>query len=363
LVGRIRHLRDNHLIGQESGLHYVKEVISQLSGQDIPVLITGETGTGKELIADAVQRVSGRYKAPYLKINCGAIPDTLIDSELFGHEKGAFTGADRKRPGRFEQADGGTLFLDEVGDMPLNAQTRLLRVLQDGIFERVGGTDRIRVDVRIIAATHQDLPALVNKGKFREDLYYRLNVLPISVPPLRERAQDIPALVRHFITKKAGQLGLSETPRLAPDALPGLMAYSWPGNVRELENLVERGLAMDPKGPLRLNLYLLDTEGQPVLDKSSVKDNWYHREGKGEAVSLESIFLPLNQDIPASVNGLRKNMQSLDQVVAEHIRKALVLCNGRISGPRGAAKMLGINPNTLRNRMDKHGISYGRKET
>jgi transcriptional regulator with GAF, ATPase, and Fis domain len=362
LTRRLRHLSQHNLVGEEGGLRFVKEIITQLSGLDVPVLISGETGTGKELIADAIQNTSSRHKASYIKVNCGAIPDSLIDSELFGHEKGAFTGADRKRPGRFEQAHGGTLFLDEVGDMPLNAQTRLLRVLQDGIFERIGGSKPIYVDVRIIAATHQDLPALVEAGKFRKDLYYRLNVLPIKVPPLRERTQDIPALIHHFIKKKAGRLKLSETPLLAQGALPVLMGHLWPGNVRELENLVERALVMDPKGPLKLNYYLLDKEGQPFMDRGPVDDNKPIGEVKVETNSMENRLLPLNQDMPGSVTSLRENMPSLDQVMTEHIRRALELCNDRISGPKGAAKMIGINPNTLRTRMDKLGIPYGRKE-
>lgn len=363
LTGTLRHLRQNMFVGEEGGLHTVKEMIRLLSGQDVPVLITGETGTGKELIADAIQRFSIRHKAPYIKVNCGAIPDTLIDSELFGHEKGAFTGADRPRYGRFEQADGGTLFLDEIGDMPLNVQVRLLRVLQDGIFERVGGSRSISVDVRIIAATHENLPALVDEGRFREDLYYRLNVFPIHVPPLREHTQDIPALIHHFIMKKAKQLQLSNIPLLSTETLPGLAAYSWPGNVRELENLVERALILDPKGPLNLHVHLPHDFVPPASPNNASKalSHFPSMDIDTDILSAEPIHSSSVLHRPESLEQTRRSMQTLDQITGEHIRRALILCNGKISGPGGAAKMLGINPNTLRKRMDKQGISYGRK--
>jgi transcriptional regulator with GAF, ATPase, and Fis domain len=320
----------------------------------------GETGTGKELVADAIQQSSVRHKTPYVKVNCGAIPETLIDSELFGHEKGAFTGATRSRPGRFEQASGGTLFLDEIGDMPLNAQVRLLRVLQDGILERVGSTRAIRVDVRIIAATHRNLREMVQMGRFREDLFYRLNVFPIRVPPLRERLQDIPVLVHHFITKQARTLGLSDTPRLSPDALPKLLDYSWPGNVRELENLVSRVLVINPQGPLPLHLYLpQESTRQAEIENTMLRQPgqaipfWdQHDAGPDGPVSRH----PRHAWIPSA----KAAVATLDEAMAEHIRYALQLCNGKISGPGGAGELLGINPNTLRKRMDKLGIPYGR---
>jgi transcriptional regulator with GAF, ATPase, and Fis domain len=371
LVGRLRQLRQDHLVGEDGGLRLIKEIVSQVSGQDVPVLILGETGTGKELVADAIQRTSIRSKAPYVKVNCGAIPETLIDSELFGHEKGAFTGATRSRPGRFEQASGGTLFLDEIGDMPLNAQVRLLRVLQDGILERVGGARSISVDVRIIAATHRNLQEMVQKGQFREDLYYRLNVFPIRVPPLRERLQDIPALVYHFITKHARLLRLSGTPRLSTGALPKLLDYAWPGNVRELENLVSRVLVLSPQGPLPLHRHLplegtlASTQKMPA-ERLPAPAPFY---GGGAASDLigpspqQPPPQPPPQPIDEWIPSARASMPTLDDVMAKHIRHALQLCNGKISGPGGAGELLGINPNTLRKRMDKLGIAYGRAKT
>ena len=200
--------------------------------------------------------MSTRHNAPYVKVNCGAIPDSLIDSELFGHEKGSFTGAIGTRPGRFEQAHEGTLFLDEVGDMPLEAQRRLLRVLQNGVVERIGGSHTLTVDVRIIAATHKNIEQLIEEGQFRRDLFYRLNVFPIHLPPLRERHQDIPRLVHHFLMKKTKRLELCSIPHLASDALPALADHPWPGNVRELENLVERALITTPEGPIYLDQHL-----------------------------------------------------------------------------------------------------------
>jgi transcriptional regulator with GAF, ATPase, and Fis domain len=347
-------MKNSMIVGEESGLRSVKEMVIQLSGQDIPVLITGETGTGKELVADAIQQVSTRYQEPYVKVNCGAIPDALIDSELFGHEKGAFTGADRVRYGRFEQADGGTLFLDEIGDMPMNAQVRLLRVLQDGIFERVGGSKPIPGNIRIIAATNQNLEELVRVDKFREDLFYRLNVFPIHVPPLRDRIQDIPTLANHFITKKARQLSLTYTPLIAQESLTPLQSYDWPGNVRELENLVERALALDPQGPLKLHRYLpTATNGKEETGNPTTQTTLTSVSPSGSGLSSLSL--------PDSVRHARESMPTLDLVVANHIREALVLCNGQISGSKGAARLLGINPNTLRKRMDKLKIPYGRQ--
>ena len=220
----------------------IYRVLARLMGTDLTVMITGESGTGKELVARALHDYGKRRSGPFVAINMAAIPRELIESELFGHEKGAFTGATQRYAGRFEQAQGGTLFLDEIGDMPLEAQTRLLRVLQEGEYTTVGGRQRLRADVRIIAATHRDLRQLVRQGLFREDLFYRLNVVPIRLPPLRERSEDIPALVRHFLAH-AGAEGLPPKLLDAP-ALDRLKAYRWPGNVRELENLVRRLAAL-----------------------------------------------------------------------------------------------------------------------
>jgi transcriptional regulator with GAF, ATPase, and Fis domain len=362
LVGKLRHLRQNRLVGEEGGLRRIKEMVSQVSGQDVPVLVLGETGTGKELIADAIQRISIRNQAPYVKVNCGAIPETLIDSELFGHEKGAFTGATRSRPGRFEQASGGTLFLDEIGDMPLNVQTRLLRVLQDGILERVGSSRSIQVDVRIIAATHRNIEEMVQKGQFREDLFYRLNVFPIRMPPLRERLQDIPDLVYHFIAKHARLLHLPNTPRLSLESLPKLLDYKWPGNVRELENLVSRALVLDPQEPLSLHRYL-----PSVATHVGTPDFQITKQFEEQLFNMPESHSghagPPPRIRPDKwISKAKASIPPLDDVMAEHIRYALQLSNGKVFGPGGAAELLHINPNTLRKRMDKLRIPYGRKK-
>jgi transcriptional regulator with GAF, ATPase, and Fis domain len=262
-------------------------------------------------------------------VNCGAIPDTLLDSELFGHEKGAFTGAISRKRGRFERANKGTIFLDEIGELPPQAQVRLLRVLQTKEIERVGGATSIRVDVRIISATNRNLEEMVASGRFREDLWFRLNVFPIMIPPLRQREEDIPALVHHFIDRKSLELKLTERPVLAAGAIERLMAYDWPGNVRELENVVERALI----------------------------------QSRGGMLSFESL---LARQVPGGPEGTRETgrnrvLRSLDEINAQHIRQALGMAGGKINGPGGAAQILGLNPNTLRARMNKLKIPYGRK--
>jgi transcriptional regulator with GAF, ATPase, and Fis domain len=350
LVNEVNRLRDETIVGSKGGLRPVMEMVRQLSGRDVPVLITGETGTGKELIADVIQQMSPRSHAPYVKVNCGAIPDSLIDSELFGHEKGAFTGAVSARAGRFEQAHGGTLFLDEVGDMPLEAQRRLLRVLQNGIVERVGGSQKLNINARIIAATHRNIDEMILQGQFRSDLFYRLNVFPVHLPPLHERQQDIPALIHHFLTKKAKRLMLDRAPLLASESLPALLAYTWPGNVRELENIVERALIINHHGPIQLDQYLpmnavIHCQPGPNSFKERDCSEKNLREGKMEADYEKS------------------GLGNLDDILANHIRLALQASNGIIHGPKGAAKKLGINPSTLRKRMDKLQIVYGRKSS
>jgi transcriptional regulator with GAF, ATPase, and Fis domain len=241
----------DEIIGAGFGLRNVMQQVRQVAPTESPVLLTGETGVGKDVIANAIHLASPRRDGPFIPVNCGAIPASLLDSELFGHEKGAFTGALAAKRGRFERADGGTILLDEIGEMPLEAQVRLLRVIQNREIERVGGANRIPVDIRIIAATNRDLPELVRNGRFRQDLWFRLNVFPIVVPPLRERTGDIPALLNHFIEKKARELKIGDTPRLASDAIDDLMRYPWPGNVRELENVVERAMILQRGKPLR----------------------------------------------------------------------------------------------------------------
>ncbi len=227
------------LVGTSRAMQEVCKEIGRVAAKPVTVLIRGETGTGKELIARAIYQHSLRAKAPFIAINCAAIPENLLESELFGHERGAFTGAEQRRIGRFEQANRGTLFLDEIGDLPANTQVKLLRVLQQQTFQRVGGSEAISVDVRVIAATHRNLEAMIREGKFREDLFHRLNVVCLQLPPLRERREDIPVLVQHFLRKYAGDFGI-ESPAISSDALAALQADSWPGNVRELENVTRR---------------------------------------------------------------------------------------------------------------------------
>jgi transcriptional regulator with GAF, ATPase, and Fis domain len=290
--------------------------------------LTGETGVGKDVIANAIHLGSPRRDGPFIPVNCGAVPETLLDSELFGHEKGAFTGALARKRGRFERAHGGTILLDEIGEMAPPAQVRLLRVLQHREIERVGGTDRVPVDVRIITATNKDLPAMVRTGRFREDLWFRLDVFPIEVPPLRERKSDVPALVQHFIERKAGELKIGATPRLAPGAIDDLVAYDWPGNVRELENLVERAMIV-------------------------------HR---GELLRFDDLTTSRPQKAAAHSSPLDTESLDLNAVVARHIRRVLGMTGGKIHGPGGAGELLGVNPNTLRNRMRKLGIPFRKQQ-
>jgi len=319
----LRHLGDE-IVGADFGLRHVMYQVRQVAPTESPVLLLGETGTGKDLIAHAIHLGSPRRDGPFIPVNCGAIPDTLIDSELFGHERGAFTGATARKRGRFERAHGGTILLDEIGEMPLEAQVRLLRVLQDREIERVGGTERIDVDIRVIAATHQDLQDNVRSDRFREDLWFRLNVFPIVIPPLRTRLSDIPALVEHFLERKAAELNLGVTPRLAPGAIEALMSYHWPGNVRELENVLERALILHRDQPLQFD-------------------------DLGRAVS------PMAE--PASP-AFDPTLLDLDRVMAKHITRVLGMTGGKIHGPGGAGEILGVNPSTLRYRMEKLGIPF-----
>ena len=317
----------DEIIGGNSGLRNVMEMIRQVAPLNNTALLMGETGTGKEVIANAIHFASTRKDGPFIKVNCGAIPETLIDSELFGHEKGAFTGAISEKRGRFERAAGGTIFLDEIGELPPQAQVRLLRVLQNREIERVGGERPISVDIRVIAATHRNLESMVSESRFREDLWFRLNVFPIIVPPLRQRKEDVPALTRHFVELKSHELGIAIPPTIAPGALERLMNYSWPGNVRELENLVERELIRHQGGQLRFDSPLPAERG-----------------GETQPAPEEKGGGPLN----------------LDEAMSLHISKILKMTKGKIHGPGGAAELLGINPNTLRGRMSKLGIMYGR---
>jgi transcriptional regulator with GAF, ATPase, and Fis domain len=325
LHGELHRITGEEIIGNNFGLRDVMQQVLQVAPLDSPVLLTGKTGVGKDVIANAIHYSSARSKEPFISVNCGAIPESLIDSELFGHEKGAFTGAIAQKKGRFERANRGTIFLDEIGELPLEVQVRLLRVLQTKEIERVGGTQTVRLDIRVIAATNRDLEELVENGKFREDLWFRLNVFPIWIPPLRERKADIPALLQHFISMKSRELKLPSIPGLAPIAIDSLLDYHWPGNVRELQNIVERALILNPKGPIRFDHILGNPKG-----KSSRKSG--------------------------------KRSDNLNETITFHIKSVLNKTGGKIHGPGGAAELLGINANTLRNRMNKLGIEYRRNK-
>ncbi|QJW93056.1 sigma 54-interacting transcriptional regulator [Frigoriglobus tundricola] len=311
----------DEIVGRSPALVSVLQRVSKVAGTDSTVLITGETGTGKELVARAIHSASPRKGKPLIKLNCAALPAGLVESELFGHEKGAFTGATARKAGRFELADGGTLFLDEVGELPLETQAKLLRVLQEREFDRVGGTAPVKADVRVIAATNRDLAKMAKEGKLREDLFYRLNVFPVRLPPLRERTGDIPLLVRFFVNRFAGRMG-KRIETVSRETLDLLVAYSWPGNIRELENVLERAVILSDGPELEIDPEVLPVAGATV-DSASPDESG----------------------------------QNLVRVETDHIRGVLTQTGWVIEGPNGAAKVLGLHPNTLRSRMKKLGIS------
>jgi len=305
------------IVGQSAALRHVLEQVEMVAPSDTTVLLLGETGTGKELIAHAIHERSIRSKRSFVKLNCAAIPSGLLESELFGHERGAFTGAVASRAGRLDQADKGTLFLDEVGDIPMELQPKLLRVLQEQEFERLGSTQTKRVDVRLVAATHRDLEGMMSAGQFRADLYYRLNVFPIEIPPLRERRDDIPLLVQHFAQRFARGMGKAiET--IPDETMQALTRYNWPGNIRELQNLIERAVILSPARELRVPL-------------RCVQNRITHRQNK-------------------------EKIQTLAEAERELILTTLKDSEWVISGPNGAATRLGINRSTLQFRMRKLGI-------
>ena len=308
----------NEIVGSSYSLKKVLSKVNMVADTEAAVLIRGDTGTGKELIAQAIHKNSSRRDRPLVKVNCPAIPTGLLESEVFGHEKGAFTGALHKKIGKFELAHNGTIFLDELGDLPLDAQAKLLRVLQEMEFERVGGTETIRVDVRVIAATNRDLEALVKEEKFRRDLYYRLNVFPITVPSLSERIEDIPLLATYFTQKYARRLS-KDIKSISDETINRLKSYRWPGNIRELENIIERAIILS----------------------------------NGEELEIEKEHFGASSEAITTKDGSHVKLEDIER---NHIISILNKTNWRVYGEKGAAKILGINHNTLRSRMVKLGI-------
>jgi formate hydrogenlyase transcriptional activator len=324
------------IVGLSPGLRTMMARVSMVAATNTNVLISGETGTGKELVARALHDASPRRDRLLVKVNCAAISAGLVESELFGHERGAFTGALQRRKGRFELAHGGTLFLDEVGELPLETQVKLLRVLQEREFERVGGSETLRVDVRVVAATNRNLPEMVRTGAFREDLFYRLNVFPVTLPPLRERVDDIPLLAHTFLRRLARRAGRPIT-TISPRAMAALCAYHWPGNVRELENVIERGVVLSSG-------HLLDMDALPDLPTQP----WHPAPAPVVApAQLAPATAPVAPPMPLTIAELERS----------YVEQALAATNWVIEGERGAARRLGLHPNTLRSRLKRWGIS------
>jgi len=305
------------MLGKSQALQEVMRLADTVAPTNSTVLITGETGTGKELLARAIHERSARRDKPFVRVNCAALPQGLVESELFGHERGAFTGASQRRQGRFELADGGTLFLDEISELPLEAQAKLLRVLQDGLIDRVGGHQPVPVDVRIITATNSDLGTVIGEGRFRPDLFYRLNVFPIAIPALRDRPDDIPLLARHFVQQYS--LKLKRPCRdIEGGSMRRLVQYSWPGNVRELQNVIERAVILTHSPKIEIDEHLLASSGS---------------------------------------NGHAESPTRLHDLEHAHIRRTLEQTDWRIDGPYGAARQLGLHPSTLRSRLKRLGIT------
>jgi two-component system nitrogen regulation response regulator GlnG len=327
------------LIGRHPRMQDVYKTIGRIAGTDVSVLLRGESGTGKELVARAIHHYSRRAGRPFVAVSAAAIPATLLESEMFGHERGAFTDAKERRLGKFELAHGGTLYLDEIGDMPLDLQAKVLRALQERTIERLGGHESIRIDVRVLAATNRDLEAAMREGKFREDLYYRLNVVTLNLPPLRERRRDIPLLVEHFLAKHGPELGERG---VAPDALDRLVGYEWPGNVRELENVVQRAMVMATAGVILPEHLPIG----PVSAAASVAVD----------ASLEEI---IERKLLECVRGLREHASAnLYDLMIALVEKPLLRAVLRETAGNQvrAAQILGINRNTLRKKLTEHGI-------
>ena len=340
LEGEIRsELKFEEIVGKSEALRRVLEQVETVAPTDSTVLIYGETGTGKELIARAVHNLSSRQPNGFVKLNCAAIPTGLLESELFGHERGAFTGAISQRIGRFELAHRGTIFLDEIGEVPLELQPKLLRVLQEREFERLGSTRTIRTDARLIAATNRDLDALVNEQRFRSDLYYRLNVFPVRVPALRERPEDIPLLVRHFVQQFSRNMSKA-IDTIPSDTMSMLVKYPWPGNIRELQNVIERAVIL--------------TKGQTL---NVPGDDLRVSNGKSVTPTARTQA-PIS---PAGANGASPNMRAeLDDAERQKIMAALEQTNWTVAGPNGAAALLGVKRSTLQARMQRLGIRISR---
>jgi DNA-binding NtrC family response regulator len=328
--------RDVFIGGSKPMLEACK-AIGRVAPQDVPVLIMGESGTGKELVARAIYQHSARARAPFLALNCAAIPENLLESELFGHERGAFTGADSRHVGKFEQCSGGTILLDEIGDMPLPLQAKILRVLQEQTFQRVGGKATVTTDVRVIAATHRDLRALTAEGKFRADLYYRLAVCTIELPPLRERAEDLPVLVRHFLARYNREFG-KDVRDIAPDAMALLRAYAWPGNVRELQSVIKHAL-LRANGSVLLSTYL-----PSLAEEGSARSS----HAPGLASGLDEL---IERALTSDANDIHERVhREVDRVL---LTKVLAYTNGN---HRHAARLLGIARQTMRARLRALGI-------
>jgi two-component system nitrogen regulation response regulator GlnG len=325
------------LIGRHPRMQDVYKTIGRIAGSDVTVLLRGDSGTGKELVARAVHHYSRRAGRPFIAVSCAAIPATLLESELFGHERGAFTDAKERKLGKLELAHGGTFYLDEVGDMPLELQAKLLRALQERTIERIGGREPIRIDVRVLAATNRDLETLMREGRFREDLFYRLNVVTVNLPPLRERRRDIPLLVEHFLAKHGAELGERG---IAPDALDRLVGYDWPGNVRELENVIQRAMVMATAGVILPEHLPIG----PVSAAASVAVD----------ATLEEI---IERKLLECVRGLRASANLYDLMIGL-VEKPLLRAVLRETGGNQvrAAQLLGINRNTLRKKLTEHGI-------
>lgn len=344
-------------------LHPLAENLPSIAQTDSTVLLLGETGVGKDLFASAIHQLSTRKDKPFVKVNCGAIPESLIDSALFGHERGAFTGAHNQQLGYFEQAQNGTLFLDEIGELPMQAQARLLHVVQFREIKRVGSKDLIRLNIRIIAATHRDLPQMIRQGLFREDLWYRLNILPLTIPPLRQRTADLPHLAAQIIRKKCMEMNIREIPRLGQQSLALMQAYPWPGNVRELENMLERALILN-RGVGQIEIppsFFAEQQGIAALGVAPISPSAFAPVCIADTIagaspaSMQKIA-PVSHTEKDLASNPRHTISTLDAAIAAHIHQALESTHGKIQGPHGAAALLGLKPSTLRSKMKKLGI-------